>query len=130
MFLASSSSSSSSGSGAAGRAPAARRLAAARAATITANEDRNARTCTGCNLTFHVDHFSPDQLRRGGTRKTEPGSTGGKSCPCLFQIRPPRTDGGLRAGFECAAAAAAAAAAAVEEEENEGDDDISRNSLT
>ena len=66
MFLASSSSSSSSGSGAAGRAPAARRLAAARAATITANEDRNARTCTGCNLTFHVDHFSPDQLRRGG----------------------------------------------------------------
>jgi hypothetical protein len=44
--------------------------------------------------------------------------------PCLFQIRPPRTDGGLRAGFE---RAAAAAAAAVEKEENEGDDDISRD---
>ena len=63
----------------------------------------------------------------GATRKTEPGSTGGKRCPCLFQIRPPRTGGWLPAGFECAAAAAAAA---VEEEENEGDDDISRNSLT
>ena len=46
----------------------------------------------------------------------------------MFQIRPPGTGRGLRAGFE---RAAAAAAAAVEEEENdEGDDDISRDSLT